>query len=110
MQPDVAEPLARVFGQAHTSVINFSDKMLEEMKRHNYVTPTNYLELVQGYVKTLREKQAKVNGCLLIIYINTGLFLAAEPLRTPQQNARMSKQKTQRHPKVVRRAPPSYPS
>ena len=25
--------------------------MLLEMKRHNYVTPTNYLELVSGYKK-----------------------------------------------------------
>ena len=26
-----------------------SNRMLLEMKRHNYVTPTNYLELVSGY-------------------------------------------------------------
>ena len=26
-----------------------SKRMLFELKRHNYVTPTNYLELVTGY-------------------------------------------------------------
>jgi len=33
----------------HQSVVEISKKMLFEMKRHNYVTPTNYLELVIGY-------------------------------------------------------------
>lgn len=38
--------------------------MATEMKRHNYVTPTNYLELVMGYKKykinTLRHRQRNV--------------------------------------------------
>ena len=33
----------------HRSVVDMSERMLVEMKRHNYVTPTNYLELVSGY-------------------------------------------------------------
>ena len=40
-----------MFTLMHRSVAEYSAKMLEEMKRHNYVTPTNYLELVGGYKK-----------------------------------------------------------
>ncbi len=41
--------VANVFVICHRSVVEMSDKMMFEMKRHNYVTPTNYLELVSGY-------------------------------------------------------------
>ncbi|CAL1538804.1 unnamed protein product [Lymnaea stagnalis] len=49
--------LATMFTIMHKSVGDYSLKMLEEMKRYNYVTPTNYLELVAGYKKLLNEKQ-----------------------------------------------------
>jgi len=38
-----------MFSIMHKSVSEYSTKMLMELKRHNYVTPTNYLELVSGY-------------------------------------------------------------
>ena len=41
--------MASVFVTTHRSVVDMSERMLMEMKRHNYVTPTNYLELVAGY-------------------------------------------------------------
>ena len=34
--------------------------MLTELKRVNYVTPTNYLELVTGYLSLLAERRAKL--------------------------------------------------
>lgn len=40
---------AEIFSIIHDSVSKASVKMLLEMKRYNYVTPTNYLELVTGY-------------------------------------------------------------
>ena len=40
-----------MFVTMHQSVALFSHKMKLELKRHNYVTPTNYLELVSGYKK-----------------------------------------------------------
>ena len=43
--------LATIFSIMHKSVSDFSNRMLNEMRRHNYVTPTNYLELVSGYKK-----------------------------------------------------------
>lgn len=38
-----------MFAIIHNSVIKYSNTMIVEMKRHSYVTPTNYLELVSGY-------------------------------------------------------------
>lgn len=35
----------------HQSVAEVSQRMKLELQRHNYVTPTNYLELVSGYKK-----------------------------------------------------------
>lgn len=46
---DLSHTVASVFVTAHRSVVEMSERMLFEMKRHNYVTPTNYLELVTGY-------------------------------------------------------------
>ena len=43
--------LAKMFSLMQKSVMSTSRKMFLEMKRHNYVTPTNYLELVAGYKK-----------------------------------------------------------
>lgn len=44
--------ISSVFADIHLSVINASTKMLNENRRHNYVTPTNYLELVKGLYLT----------------------------------------------------------
>ena len=61
-QSEVLEPMAGVFGRAHTAVQTYSDWMLEVQRRHNYVTPSHYLELVQGYCKTYKKKQEEVGG------------------------------------------------
>lgn len=45
----IRQAVASVFVVCHRSVVNMSKRMLFEMRRHNYVTPTNYLELVSGY-------------------------------------------------------------
>lgn len=45
------EGVARVFALMHGSVTQMSEKMMNELRRQNYVTPTNYLELVSGYKK-----------------------------------------------------------
>jgi hypothetical protein len=37
--------IAVIFSVAHLSVSNASGRMLLELRRHNYVTPTNYLEV-----------------------------------------------------------------
>lgn len=48
-QERLREAVASIFSIIHDSVSKCSKRMLDELKRHNYVTPTNYLELVTGY-------------------------------------------------------------
>ncbi|KAI9004259.1 dynein heavy chain and region D6 of dynein motor-domain-containing protein [Gaertneriomyces semiglobifer] len=44
----------------HTSVVDTSARMAAEVKRYNYVTPINYLELVKGYIALLSEKREEI--------------------------------------------------
>ncbi|XP_068690064.1 dynein axonemal heavy chain 2-like [Montipora foliosa] len=46
---DTKGNVAKIFVTVHRSVVDTSKRMLLEVKRHNYVTSTNYLELVSGY-------------------------------------------------------------
>ena len=48
--------ISTVFSEMHFSVIQSSSRMILEHKRYNYVTPTNFLELVKGYKNLLKEK------------------------------------------------------
>lgn len=48
-----------MFVTAHQSASDMSGQMLRQLKRHNYVTPTNYLETVRGYRGLLAEKRAE---------------------------------------------------
>ena len=53
--------ISTVFAEMHLSVISTSSRMLLELKRYNYVTPTNYLELVKGYRGLLAEKSGELS-------------------------------------------------
>jgi dynein heavy chain len=44
----------------HKSVSDQSTKMYLEIRRRNYVTPTNFLELTSGYKKLLYEKRKEL--------------------------------------------------
>ena len=46
---EVRKAICQCFVTAHMSVSETSSKMLRQLTRHNYVTPTNYLEFVNGY-------------------------------------------------------------
>ena len=61
---EVAGKLAKIFAVVHQSVERASDKMLAEHKRHNYVTPTHYLELVKGYSGILNAKRLEMGAQL----------------------------------------------
>lgn len=54
--------ISAVFAEMHLSVIASSTKMLQELRRYNYVTPTNYLELVKGYRALLAEKSTELGS------------------------------------------------
>uniref|UniRef100_A0A452F4R1 Dynein axonemal heavy chain 2 n=1 Tax=Capra hircus TaxID=9925 RepID=A0A452F4R1_CAPHI len=59
-QENIHKKVAQIFVTMHWSVATYSQKMLLELRRHNYVTPTNYLELVSGYKKLLAEKRQEL--------------------------------------------------
>jgi dynein heavy chain len=52
--------IATVFSIMQKSVGEYSKRMLTEMRRSNYVTPTNYLELVSGYKSLLYKKRQEI--------------------------------------------------
>lgn len=54
--------ISAVFAEMHLSVIAASSRMVNELKRYNYVTPTNYLELVKGYRTLLAEKSGELGA------------------------------------------------
>jgi dynein heavy chain len=50
----------QMFVTAHQSVEAMSRSMWQSLKRHNYVTPTNYLETVRNYKTLLAEKRSEL--------------------------------------------------
>ncbi|XP_038624757.1 dynein heavy chain 2, axonemal [Tachyglossus aculeatus] len=68
----IHKKVAQIFVTMHWSVARYSQKMLLELRRHNYVTPTNYLELVLGYKKLLAEKRQELSD--QANKLRTGLF------------------------------------
>ncbi|NXF75625.1 DYH7 protein, partial [Sclerurus mexicanus] len=50
-------PICKYF---HTSVLSLSERFLESLGRHNYVTPTSYLELIAAFRRLLTEKRDSV--------------------------------------------------
>ncbi|XP_075307002.1 dynein axonemal heavy chain 2 [Odontesthes bonariensis] len=64
--------VASIFVTTHQSVEQVSQRMKLELKRYNYVTPTNYLELVSGYKKLLAEKRGELGE--QVSKLRNGLF------------------------------------
>jgi dynein heavy chain len=58
----VKKAVSHIFVFVHMSVLEASSKMLQEMKRYNYVTPINYLELVNGYRELVKEKRQEIGN------------------------------------------------
>uniref|UniRef100_F7HBY3 Dynein axonemal heavy chain 2 n=1 Tax=Macaca mulatta TaxID=9544 RepID=F7HBY3_MACMU len=71
-QENIHRKVAQIFVTMHWSVARYSQKMLLELRRYNYVTPTNYLELVSGYKKLLGEKRQELQD--QANKLRTGLF------------------------------------
>ncbi|KAF7269690.1 hypothetical protein GWI33_017275 [Rhynchophorus ferrugineus] len=60
-QEKMMQATSEAFSFIHSSVVDFSKLMKLEIKRHNYVTPTNYLELVSGYKRMLASKRLEIS-------------------------------------------------
>ncbi|KZC03876.1 Dynein heavy chain 1, axonemal [Dufourea novaeangliae] len=59
---DVLRSIVRMCQYMHSSVIEASDVYLKELNRHNYVTPTSYLELLSGYGDLLSKKKNELQS------------------------------------------------
>ncbi|KAK2576900.1 hypothetical protein KPH14_005525 [Odynerus spinipes] len=57
LQERIRDGISSTFALIHSTVSRFSTRMATEMKRYNYVTPTNFLELVVGYKEMLTAKR-----------------------------------------------------
>ena len=44
----------------HQSVERKSKQFFDTLRRYNYVTPTSYLELLQTFIRLLREKREEI--------------------------------------------------
>ncbi|KAF0304890.1 Dynein heavy chain 2, axonemal [Amphibalanus amphitrite] len=60
LKDELQAAVAHTFSVIHRSVSNYSARMLAEVRRHNYVTSTSYLQLVAGYKHLLGEKRKEL--------------------------------------------------
>ena len=51
------KPLAQLSVEIHTTVVDYSDRFFDQLKRKNYTTPTSYLELLKLYIGMLKVQQ-----------------------------------------------------
>ncbi|CAH8605754.1 unnamed protein product [Dicrocoelium dendriticum] len=60
-QTKLRASVAKIFANMHRSVSDMALVILSELRRHVYVTPTNYLELVSGYKSLLYQKRKQLS-------------------------------------------------
>jgi hypothetical protein len=64
----VAKQLPKLCVRFHEDVQRLSADFLAQQRRHYYVTPTSYLELLTSYKKLLAKKQDEVTRLAATIY------------------------------------------
>ncbi|XP_071558453.1 dynein axonemal heavy chain 1 [Temnothorax nylanderi] len=65
------QSIVKICRYMHSSVIDASDRFLKELDRHNYVTPTSYMELLSSYRNLLKKKKDELSSSM--IRLSTGL-------------------------------------
>ena len=58
---ELKSPLAEMCVEMHSGTIALSERYLAEARRHFYVTPTSYLELISSYKDLLKKKQKEID-------------------------------------------------
>ncbi|OQS01914.1 dynein heavy chain [Thraustotheca clavata] len=69
--PAIADNVSHHMAEVHLSVITSSVQFKQTLGRHNYVTPTSFLELIFFYKKLLNSKRKSINE--LITRLDVGL-------------------------------------
>ena len=62
MSEDVRKSCVQMVQTFHTDTEKSSRKFLRQLKRHYYVTPTSYLELISTFKKLLAEKRSEIQN------------------------------------------------
>ena len=57
MDGDTRAGCVEMCKEIHQSTIKLSNRFLAELERHNYVTPTSYLELISTFKTLLGKKR-----------------------------------------------------
>eukprot|EP00928_Gymnodinium_smaydae_P036017 TRINITY_DN25241_c1_g2_i2.p1 TRINITY_DN25241_c1_g2~~TRINITY_DN25241_c1_g2_i2.p1 ORF type:complete len:3507 (-),score=695.75 TRINITY_DN25241_c1_g2_i2:57-10475(-) len=52
--------VVKIMVDAQVTVQNLTEKMIQELKRYYYVTPTSYLELINSFISTLKQQRELV--------------------------------------------------
>jgi dynein heavy chain len=60
MEDDIREQCVEVCQFIHRTTIEYSKKMQQELRRHYYVTPTSYLEMITTFKRLLEERRNAV--------------------------------------------------
>lgn len=60
VSPKILQGIVVVCQFMHASVVKASTLYLQELSRHNYVTPTSYLELLSSYTELLNKKKGSL--------------------------------------------------
>jgi dynein heavy chain len=59
---DVQHELCQICVKIHSSVSEISGRFFDELRRHNYTTPTSYLELINIYTGMLTEQRRDIQS------------------------------------------------
>ncbi|RKO94828.1 dynein heavy chain and region D6 of dynein motor-domain-containing protein [Blyttiomyces helicus] len=62
LSPNVRNAVVKMCQHFHQSSIGLSDRFLAALSRHNYVTPTSYLELLHAYKNLLTTKREEISS------------------------------------------------
>jgi len=60
MEDDIRRGCIGMCQEFHTTTLKLSDRFLAELERHNYVTPTSYLEMINTFKILLDNKRNQV--------------------------------------------------
>lgn len=60
VSPEILRGIVVMCQFMHASVVVASTLYLQELSRHNYVTPTSYLELLSSYTELLNKKKGSL--------------------------------------------------
>ncbi|KYN02640.1 Dynein heavy chain 1, axonemal [Cyphomyrmex costatus] len=67
---DTLQSIVKICQYIHCSVIEANDRFLKELDRHNYVTPTPYLELLSNYGDLLNELNSSMIRLSTLVRLN----------------------------------------